>query len=321
MSTIIMSKCWDLEMPPTQKSVLISLADNANDQGVCWPSIPTISRRTCFSERAVQNAIKWLERYRLLKADRSNGRHTSYTLTPGEYLMETPAADAPAQQMHGRRKCAGAADAPTPAGNAVVPPQQMRQPPQQVPSNRKEPSTEPSGNRQRAPAKKAKAEKQPAGFDAVWAIYPRKEGKADAEKAFRKVAPDAELLTLIVAAIERQKASSQWREEGGKFIPHCSTWLNGQRWLDEGVTVAEETPEDAADWWQSSTGIEAKGATCWRARKSGEDFQRYKVGVFKAAGEGPWRQALLADLLRTKSSIYVDVHVYFYGHPPAEGQA
>ncbi|MDE4918175.1 helix-turn-helix protein [Cupriavidus metallidurans] len=321
MSTIIMSKCWDLEMPPTQKSVLISLADNANDQGVCWPSIPTISRRTCFSERAVQNAIKWLERYHLLKADRSNGRHTSYTLTPGEYLMETPAADAPAQQMHGRRKFAGAADAPTPAGNAGVPPQQVRQPPQQVPSNRKEPSTEPSGNRQRASAKSGKTAKTPALFERLWLAYPRKQGKADAEKAFGKLAADEALLEQMLAAIAVQAASAEWREEGGKFIPHCSTWLNGQRWLDEGVTVAEGTAEDASEWWQSSTGIEAKGATCWRARKSGEDFQRYKVGVFKAAGEGPWRQALLADLLRTKSSIYVDVHVYFYGHPPAEGQA
>ena len=76
---------------------------------------------------------------------------------------------------------------------------------------------------------------------------------------------------------------------------------------------------EGASWWQSATGIEAKGADCWRPRKAGEEFQRYKVGVFKVAGEGPWRQALLADMLRTKNTAYAAVHEFFYGHPPVEG--
>ncbi|HCL3300057.1 TPA: helix-turn-helix domain-containing protein, partial [Pseudomonas aeruginosa] len=34
MSTIIMSACWPLQgLTPAQKAVLISLADNANDEG------------------------------------------------------------------------------------------------------------------------------------------------------------------------------------------------------------------------------------------------------------------------------------------------
>lgn len=126
MSTRIMSDCWPIHMPPTPKAVLISLADNANDQGECWPSISTIAMRTCFSERAVQNAIKWLEDARIVAADRSNGRHTRYLLTPAAY--------SPPQEMH-------------PAAGASLPPQQVRQPPQEipkppqeVPSNRKEPS-------------------------------------------------------------------------------------------------------------------------------------------------------------------------------------
>lgn len=126
MSTRIMSECWPLQMPPTPKSVLISLADNASDQGVCWPSIPTIAERTCFSERAVQNAIKWLEGVGVVSANRSNGRHTSYRLTPAAY--------APPQEMH------PAATAPQPQQEIPKPPQQVHQPPQQVPSNRNKPS-------------------------------------------------------------------------------------------------------------------------------------------------------------------------------------
>ena len=141
MSTMIMSQCWPLQMPPTPKAVLISLADNASDQGVCWPSITTISERTCFSERAVQNAIKWLESAGILTADRSNGRHTSYLITPAAY--------APPQELH------PAAGASVPPQQVPKPPQEMRLPPQEVPSNRKEPSRTIRSNRQGEAAKVA----------------------------------------------------------------------------------------------------------------------------------------------------------------------
>lgn len=81
MSTVVMSACWPLQMPPTQKAVLISLADNANDEGYCWPSIETICKRTCFGRTAVIEAVKWLEAHEFLTANRENGRKTTYTIT------------------------------------------------------------------------------------------------------------------------------------------------------------------------------------------------------------------------------------------------
>lgn len=137
-----MGKCWPLQMPPTQKAVLISLADNANDQGECWPSIPTISQRTCFSERAVHGAIKWLEEHGLVRADRANGRHTRYCIRPDAYE--------PPQEMHHRSSCAGAGDAAEPPQQVQKPPQEMQSPPQQLRSNRKEPSRTAKSNHQDA---------------------------------------------------------------------------------------------------------------------------------------------------------------------------
>ena len=59
MSTMIMASCWQLQgMSASQKAVLISLADQANDDGVCWPAVGTIAARTCLSERAVREASK-----------------------------------------------------------------------------------------------------------------------------------------------------------------------------------------------------------------------------------------------------------------------
>lgn len=96
----MMAQCWALQMPGVAKAVLISLADNANDAGFCWPSIETICDRTCFKRRAVIDAIKWLEDNGHLSANRSNGRHTTYTLHPNQCAKRTSAADAPVRQTH-----------------------------------------------------------------------------------------------------------------------------------------------------------------------------------------------------------------------------
>ena len=53
---------------------------NANDQGVASPSLTKICERTCFGRTAVIAAIRWLEDEGLVVADRSNGRHTSYSV-------------------------------------------------------------------------------------------------------------------------------------------------------------------------------------------------------------------------------------------------
>lgn len=144
MSTVVMTKCWPLQMPPTRKAVLISLADNANDQGECWPSIPTICERTCFSERAVHRAIRELEADGLLSADRSNGRHTRYCITVG-----TPANLAePPQQVRPRISGTTASAAVQPPQMRQSPPQMRQEPPQQVRSNHKEPSRTVRSNHQ-----------------------------------------------------------------------------------------------------------------------------------------------------------------------------
>lgn len=94
-------------MPPTAKAVLMSLADQANDSGVCWPAVGTICVRTCLSERAVQNAIKWLAGTGILLLNREQGRSTNYQINPAgfrgtEDLFTAPARRAPPHQVHPR---------------------------------------------------------------------------------------------------------------------------------------------------------------------------------------------------------------------------
>jgi len=72
-----------------------------------------------------------------------------------------------------------------------------------------------------------------AHFLVFWKLYPLKKAKVAARKAFYKIAPDATLFEQIVAAVENQARSEQWTKDGGKYIPHPATWLNGGRWEDE----------------------------------------------------------------------------------------
>jgi hypothetical protein len=65
-------------------------------------------------------------------------------------------------------------------------------------------------------------------FDIFWSAYPRKTAKGTAEKSWKKIKPDDQLLEEILAAVAKQKLT--WTDP--KFIPHPATWLNSKRWLD-----------------------------------------------------------------------------------------
>ena len=84
---------------------------------------------------------------------------------------------------------------------------------------------------------KNKNKDQQERFDRFWIAYPRHENKQNARKAFDKLKVTDELLDLMISAIEKQKQSAQWQENGGQYIPHPATWLNGHRWEDETYTA------------------------------------------------------------------------------------
>ena len=70
-------------------------------------------------------------------------------------------------------------------------------------------------------------------FDDFWILYPKKQAKAAAEKAYLKIKPDRALFEKMKKALEAQKASFDWQKESGRYIPLPATWLNGKRWEDE----------------------------------------------------------------------------------------
>lgn len=76
------------------------------------------------------------------------------------------------------------------------------------------------------------------GFDEFWKAYPRKVNKKEAQSVWSKAVIPS--LDIILTAVEKQKQSDQWLKDDGKFIPYPSSWLNKERWNDEGKEPKKE---------------------------------------------------------------------------------
>ncbi len=144
-----MGLCWPLLMPPTPKAVLISLADQANNHGSCWPSIAGICERTCFGRTAVIEAIKWLEDCDYLSIDKNGGRTNRYCLNISR-LRQREIEPVRQADQSGRRT--SPADGPTSPRGELPPVREADQPARQADPNRKEPSEEPNTKDKRVPA-------------------------------------------------------------------------------------------------------------------------------------------------------------------------
>lgn len=109
-----MAACWPLDVPHTAKFVLISLADNANDAGICWPSIPTICRRTALHRATVLRSIAWLADHGYLAVMRDTGRHNSYRINVKNDSQ-------PVAERDGSQSATGRTKRPHPSQSATGP--------------------------------------------------------------------------------------------------------------------------------------------------------------------------------------------------------
>lgn len=210
----------------TQKLVLFALANRANAEGECWPSVPGVAADCCISERAARNALRELEAAGLVSTSAGGGRHRNS-------LYRLAIAENPARGSEKGNVVPGFAAGET---RHVVPetrhevPERGHHVPERghhVPPKPQEP---PSTLRNPQVSRDAAAAD---GFEAWWRAYPRKVGRDAARKAFaaalRRGATGAELLIAL--------ARQRWPAEG-RFIPHPTTWLNQGRWADDPAAAA-----------------------------------------------------------------------------------
>ncbi len=94
MSIGIMAQVWD-NGPSNRVEllVLLALADFADDQGRCWPSMKAVAAKARISERGAQKAIRRLEAAGYIRVITGGGRHgcNQYAINPEPDTVNTDA--------------------------------------------------------------------------------------------------------------------------------------------------------------------------------------------------------------------------------------
>lgn len=92
-----MSAVWDIDLPASDKIVLLALADNANDDGLCWPGMAHLVAKCSKGERTIQASIKRLVELGHLTRVEVLGKGCKYTVHPRNNCA--PAEIAPPQKL------------------------------------------------------------------------------------------------------------------------------------------------------------------------------------------------------------------------------
>ncbi|EOD4070207.1 TPA: helix-turn-helix domain-containing protein [Yersinia enterocolitica] len=192
MSMDLMVKAFKVPVGnPLRKLILVKLADNANDQGECWPSYGNIANLCECSKSAVKSHITALIEMGIVKKENrlgvNNGKgNTSnvYYLNISNEIPVPPKSIAPVPSE----------STPMFSGDLPVPPKSIAPVPSESTriSHSFEPVIEsviepnntlaPSGDD--APAKRIKNDYS-AEFETAWANYPKREGSNSKPAAFK----------------------------------------------------------------------------------------------------------------------------------------
>lgn len=92
MSIRLMSKVWESEqLSGSLLLLLLALADHANDQGVCWPSVKTLAKKARLKERQTQYLLRELETGGYLRIEQrgaGRGHCTHYIVHVPKWLQQ-----------------------------------------------------------------------------------------------------------------------------------------------------------------------------------------------------------------------------------------
>jgi hypothetical protein len=133
------------------------------------------------------------------------------------------------------------------------------------------------------------------GFEEFWNAYPKRVNETEARKAFEELNPDPELQSRMLAALQVQTQSEQWKRDNGRYIPLPANWIADRRWFDQ--LPMPGSPEgggyDPNAWTKDRSSIEAKGVELglgpWNRdafdHGQGETFAAYTERVRRAANQ------------------------------------
>lgn len=118
----------------------------------------------------------------------------------------------------------------------------------------------------------------PEKFEQFWKVYPRKVSKINALKAWTKNGLEADMYLgkAAIDDVEKRTRMKWWSNDASK-IPHPASWINAQRWQDEGwegeTESGKKTPHRPPHRPESEA--EELPAMCWEERALGRLFVSY----------------------------------------------
>lgn len=105
----------------------------------------------------------------------------------------------------------------------------------------------PLGVPDKAPASKKKVEGASAQFETFWLRYPapKRIDKGGCGKKYDTLLNEGVQHEDILDGLAAWLCSEQWLKDGGKFVPHCATWLNQRRWEAKPAPAAPSVEHQA----------------------------------------------------------------------------
>ena len=91
--------------------------------------------------------------------------------------------------------------------------------------------TDPSLSPSLFPALSGARECEGGGFEEFWEAYPKKFALEKARAAWEQVVQDEATAERVMQGLEVWKASEQWKESGGRYIPKAFVFLEDARYL------------------------------------------------------------------------------------------
>jgi len=192
-----MTWAFEQKLPGNIKLVLLALADNANDDGYCWPSQEVIADKSSMTTRNLRRVLAALEERGYIRIDERR-RPDGYKASNGYQLSPDKLSAKSSPDIQGSS--------------------------QRTTVSYQEPSEEPPVIESAG----AKADDQ--AWVRFWELYPRKVAKPAALRAWNAAIKTTEP-DLIVIGLGRHLPSMKANDP--KFVPHPATWLNNARWNDE----------------------------------------------------------------------------------------
>lgn len=129
MSVRVMSLVWDSKVPMPERFTLIALADRADEDGKCWPSVKTLASKCCTGESTIRRHLVALQASGVLTVEHRFNSSSLYTISLPrlrELAAVTPSqSDTPSQSGRGSRS------GTTPSQSERTPPPNLSGPPSQ----------------------------------------------------------------------------------------------------------------------------------------------------------------------------------------------